>query len=151
MTLAKPLAGGLPIGAVLVTNKVAEAIKPGDHGSTFAGNPLVCHAALATMDRIQSPGFLSSVLEKGERLRSGLEVALKGNPHVKEVRGSGLIVGVQLDVSAGPWVDEARKEGILAITAGKGDVLRLVPPLVITEEEIDFAVEKLAKSIHVVS
>lgn len=147
MTLAKPLAGGLPIGAVLVTQAVADAIKPGDHGSTFAGGPLVCHAALATLDRIQSPGFLEDVISKGEYLCEGLRKAFSGNPHVKEVRGSGLLVGVQLDVSAGPWVDAAREKGVLAITAGKGDVLRLAPPLVITREEIDLVIQRLAESL----
>ena len=144
MTLAKPLAGGLPIGAVLLTDTVASTIQPGDHGSTFAGGPLVCHAALATLERIQSPGFLESVEQKGEMLRSRLREVLGGNKHVKEVRGVGLIVGVQLDISAGPWVDFAREKGVLAITAGKGDVLRLVPPLLITEEELEKAVAVLA-------
>ena len=147
MTLAKPLAGGLPIGAVLLTDEVASAIQPGDHGSTFAGGPLVCHAALATLERIQAPGFLESVEQKGEMLRSRLREVLGGNKHVKEVRGVGLIVGVQLDVSAGPWVEFAREKGVLAITAGKGDVLRLVPPLLITEEELEKAVAVLAETL----
>ena len=147
MTLAKPLAGGLPIGAVLLTDEVASAIQPGDHGSTFAGGPLVCHAALATLERIQAPGFLESVEQKWEMLRSRLREVLGGNKHVKEVRGVGLIVGVQLDVSAGPWVEFAREKGVLAITAGKGDVLRLVPPLLITEEELEKAVAVLAETL----
>ncbi len=70
---------------------------PGDHGSTFAGNPLVCHAANTVVDIIAEPSFLEGVTQKGERLRQGLRQALGGNPHVKEVRGLGLIVGVQLD------------------------------------------------------
>ncbi|CAI5533084.1 unnamed protein product [Closterium sp. Naga37s-1] len=147
MTLAKPLAGGLPIGAVLVTNQVAAAMAPGDHGSTFAGNPLVCRAALAVLDKIADPTFLASVEAKGELLRKLLRERLGGNPHVKEVRGRGLMMGVELDVAAGPLVDAARAEGVLVITAGKGNVVRLVPPLVITEEEIEMAVDGLAKSL----
>ena len=98
-------AGGLPIGAVLVKQKIADVMAPGDHGSTFAGNPLVCHAANAVVDIIAEPSFLEGVTQKGERLRQGLRQALGGNPHVKEVRGLGLIVGVQLDtVSQDPGV-----------------------------------------------
>lgn len=147
MTLAKPLAGGLPIGAVLLKQKVADIMKPGDHGSTFAGNPLVCATACTVFDIIADPSFLASVNSKGERLRAGLRAKLAGNPHVKEVRGSGLLVGVQLDAMAGKLVDAARQEGLLIITAGKGDVIRLVPPLTVTEEEIDSCCEILGRII----
>ncbi|KAJ4716528.1 putative Acetylornithine aminotransferase [Melia azedarach] len=87
MTLAKPLAGGLPIGAVLVTEKVASAINYGEHGSTFAGNPLVCNAALAVLDKISKPSFLASVIKKGQNFKETLKKILGGNPHVKEIRG----------------------------------------------------------------
>ena len=90
MTVAKPLAGGLPIGAVLCTDDVASAMAPGDHGSTFAGGPLVCHAANAVYDRVTSPGFIEAVKERGEQLRAGLREKLAENEHVVEVRGSGL-------------------------------------------------------------
>ncbi|PSC75723.1 acetylornithine aminotransferase [Micractinium conductrix] len=137
MTLAKPLAGGLPIGAVLLKEHVATVMAPGDHGSTFAGNPLVCHAACTVFDIIAEPEFLASVERKGKLLRSGLRAALAGNPHVKEVRGLGLICGIQLDVMAGPLVTAARDRGLIVITAGKGDIVRLVPPLIVSEEEIE--------------
>ncbi|EFN54478.1 hypothetical protein CHLNCDRAFT_35898 [Chlorella variabilis] len=137
MSLAKPLAGGLPIGAVLLKEHVAAVMAPGDHGSTFAGNPLVCHAACTVFDIISDPEFLAGVTRKGELLRSGLRAALEGNPHVQEVRGLGLICGVQLDQMAGPLVTAARDRGIIVITAGKGDIVRLVPPLVVSEEEIE--------------
>jgi acetylornithine aminotransferase len=119
-------------------------LRPGDHGSTFAGNPLVCATAGAVLDVIADPSFLASIEAKGERLRQGLRKATAGNHHVKEVRGLGLLVGMQLDVQAGKAVDAARAEGLIIITAGKGDVVRLVPPLVITEDEIDEAVARLA-------
>ncbi|GBF99596.1 acetylornithine aminotransferase [Raphidocelis subcapitata] len=148
MSLAKPLAGGLPIGAVLLKQKVADVMKPGDHGSTFAGNPLVCATARAVFDIIADPAFLAAIDAKGERLRAGLRAATAGNPHVKEVRGLGLLVGVQLDAMAGPVVEAARREGLLIITAGKGDVVRLVPPLTVTNEEIDTCCDTLARVLR---
>jgi len=148
MTLAKPLAGGLPIGAVLMKQHVADAMAPGDHGSTFAGNPLVCHAATTVVDIISDPAFLAGVRSKGERLRSALREAVGGNPHVKEVRGEGLICGIQLDTAAGPVCNTARDKGLIAITAGAGDVVRLVPPLIVTEADIDKAVSILKEALE---
>ncbi|KAJ0042885.1 hypothetical protein Pint_17739 [Pistacia integerrima] len=149
MTLAKPLAGGLPIGAVLVTERVASAINYGDHGTTFAGSPLVCNAAIAVLDKILKPGFLASVSMKGQYLKETLKQKLGGNPHVKEIRGLGLIIGIELDVPASPLLDACQESGLLVLTAGKGNVVRLVPPLIITEQELDHAVEILHKSFPV--
>ncbi|CAK9177451.1 unnamed protein product [Ilex paraguariensis] len=149
MTLAKPLAGGLPIGAVLVTERVAAAINYGDHGSTFAGGPLVCNAAIAVLDKITKPGFLTSVAKKGKYLTEMLVQKLGGNSHVKEVRGLGLIIGIELDVSASPLVDACRESGLLVLTAGKGNVVRLVPPLIISEQELDRATEILSECLPV--
>lgn len=151
MSLAKPLAGGLPIGAVLLKSHVADVMKPGDHGSTFAGNPLVCHTACAVFDIINDPAFLASVLAKGERLRAALRRTMGSNPHVKEVRGLGLLVGVQLDMMAGAVADKAREMGVLVITAGKGDVIRLAPPLIVDDAEIDHCAEVLAKAMNEVA
>lgn len=86
-------AGGLPIGAVLMKQRVADVMQPGDHGSTFAGNPLVCHAACTVFDIISEPAFLADVERKGETLRSGLRAALAGCSAVQEVRGVGLKIG----------------------------------------------------------
>ncbi|KAG5226676.1 acetylornithine aminotransferase [Salix suchowensis] len=141
MTLAKPLAGGLPIGASLVSEKVAAAIKYGDHGSTFAGGPLVCNAAIAVLDKISKPDFLASVSKKGEYFKELIMHKLGGNSHVREVRGFGLIIGIELDVSASPLVDACRDSGLLILTAGKGNVVRLVPPLIISEQELERAAE----------
>ena len=143
MSLAKPLAGGLPIGAVLMKQKVADVMVPGDHGSTFAGNPLVCSAACTVFDIINDPNFLKAVEAKGAALREGLRNRLQGNPHVLEVRGVGLICGIQLDQMAGGVVEKARQHGVLVITAGKGDVLRLVPPLTVEVGEVERVVEVL--------
>lgn len=149
MTLAKPLAGGLPIGAVLVTEKVASAINYGDHGSTFAGSPLVCSTATTVLDKISQPGFLASVSRKGQYFKETLNQKLGGNPHVKEIRGLGLIIGIELDIPAGPLLNACRDSGLLVLTAGKGNVVRLVPPLIITEEELDLAAEILRKALPV--
>ena len=147
MTLAKPLAGGLPIGAALLTERVAAAMAPGDHGSTFAGNPLVCAAGVAVFDAVAAPAFLAAVSSTGARLRDGLAAGLKGVPGVVDVRGLGLIIGVELDRPAGGIVDRAREAGLLILTAGAGNVVRLVPPLVLTPAEADEAVAKLVPVI----
>lgn len=149
MTLAKPLAGGLPIGAALVTERVASAIAYGDHGSTFAGSPLVCNAALAVLDKISSPNFLTSVSKKGLHFIDLLKQKLGDNPHVREIRGFGLIIGIDLDVPASPLVDACRNSGLLLLTAGKGNVVRIVPPLIITEEELSRAADILYKALPV--
>jgi acetylornithine aminotransferase len=149
MTLAKPLAGGLPIGAVLVTERVASAINYGDHGSTFAGAPLICSAALAVLDKISNPSFLASVSKKGLYLKEILKQKLGGRSHVREIRGFGLILGIELDVPATPFVDACRNSGLLVLTAGKGNVVRLVPPLIITEQELDLAAEILSQALPV--
>lgn len=144
MTLAKPLAGGLPIGATLVTEAVAQAIKPGDHGSTFAAGPLVCRAAQVVFDRVSQPAFLADVRDKGRHLLSRL--ADLDSPKVTEVRGRGLLVGVELDRPVKPLLAAARQRGVLVINAGE-NVLRLCPPLIISKEEIDTAVEVIAECL----
>lgn len=147
MTLAKPLAGGLPIGAALTTEKVAAAISCGDHGSTFAGSPLVCHAALAVLKKIRDPDFLASVAQRGLYFKELLRQKLGKNSHVKEVRGFGLIIGIELDASASPLVDACRASGLLVLTAGKGNVIRMVPPLIISEEELKQAADILERCL----
>lgn len=149
MTLAKPLAGGLPIGAVLVSERVAAAINYGDHGSTFAGNPLVCSAGIAVLDKISNPSFLASVTKNGQYFKDLLTSKLGGSSHVREIRGFGLIIGIELDVSASLLVEACQESGLLVLTAGKGNVVRIVPPLIISKEELDEAAEILKKCFHV--
>ena len=138
---AKPLANGLPIGAVLVTNRVAEVIHPGDHGTTFAGGPFVTQVANVVVNRISQPEFLQHVQETGAYFKERLEAM--NHPHIREVRGRGLMLGVQLDIPAAPLVEAGYRHGLLLLNAG-ADVLRLVPPLIITREEIDIAIERLS-------
>jgi predicted acetylornithine/succinylornithine family transaminase len=136
MTLAKPLAGGLPIGATLVTEAVASILEPGDHGSTFGGNPIACAAALPIFDRISQPEFLRRVAAMGQRLVQGLEAL--ASRHIAQVRGAGLMIGVELDQPVKPLLEAALARGLVVINAGE-NVLRLTPPLIVSPAEIDQA------------
>jgi len=142
MTLAKPLAAGLPIGAVLVKEKVSAAIKAGEHGSTFAGGPLVCHVAEYALDKIAQPSFLTHVREMGNYMRERL--AEINSPHIREVRGRGLMVGVEFDIDANKVVEKMGERNILMVNAGP-NVLRVIPPLIVEEEHIDQFAEALTE------
>jgi acetylornithine/N-succinyldiaminopimelate aminotransferase len=135
VTLAKPLAGGLPMGAALLTGEVAAAIRPGDHATTFGGGPFVATVALEVVARIADPDFLAAVRNRSGRLAARLG-ALGALPSVTATRGVGLMWGIELTAPAAPVVDAARDAGLLVTTAGER-VLRLLPPLVITDDEID--------------
>ena len=148
MTLAKPLAGGLPIGATLVTQKVADVMKPGDHGSTFAGGPLVCAAANVVFDQVNQPHFLQQVRENGEYLQHKLN-SLEAD-QIVEVRGAGMLVGVQLNTAVSAVIPAARAKGLLIINAGE-DVLRLAPPLIVNKEQIDTAVSIIGSCLEEIS
>ncbi len=136
LTLAKPLGGGLPLGAVLLREELAGALSVGDHGSTFGGNPVAAAASLVVMDRLTSGGFLGKIEKKGNTLRRGLR-ALQGKypAQVADVRGMGLMFGVELKGPAGPALDALRARGILATKAGD-NVLRLLPPLVVKRADL---------------
>lgn len=140
LTSAKPLAGGLPMGAILMTQRVADVMAVGDHASTFAGGPFVAAVAEAVVRRISQPAFLAEVHRKGEVLKERLQEI--NSPHVLEVRGRGLLLGLQLDIPAGDVVKAGFEHGLVLINAGP-DVLRLAPPLVITDAELDTVVERL--------
>ncbi|HEY7516035.1 MAG TPA: aspartate aminotransferase family protein, partial [Vicinamibacteria bacterium] len=136
LTLAKPLGGGLPMGAVLLHEKHAPAIGVGDHGSTFGGNPVAAAASLVVLDRLTAPGFLGKVEKKARALHRGLQKLRRGYPKaIAEVRGLGLMVGIELHGEAGPVVKGLRERGFLATKAGD-KVLRLLPPLVVKPGEI---------------
>ena len=138
MTLAKSLAGGLPIGAICMNQKVADMIHPGDHASTFAGSPLTTNVACTVLDRIAQPEFLASVRTKGDHLRDLL--AELNSPHITEIRGRGLITGVEMDIDVTPVVDQGYEQGLLTVSAGT-NILRYVPPFIITEEELERAAQ----------
>ncbi|HTO24929.1 MAG TPA: acetylornithine/succinylornithine family transaminase [Gaiellaceae bacterium] len=139
VTLAKGLANGLPIGALLVADDATGTFVPGDHGSTFGGNPVVCAAAGAVVDTIDDD-LLANVRTQGARLADGL----RGLNGVTEVRGAGLLVGAVLDGPAQPIVDAALDAGLVCLTSGP-NVLRLAPPLVVSAAEVDSALETLTE------
>ena len=143
MTIAKPLAGGLPIGATLVSQKVANALQPGDHGTTFGGGPLVCTAANVVFDKVSQPDFLAHVRAMGEHLHHRLHEMLPAD-QVVAIRGRGLMMGVELNRPVAEITKACVANGVLVIGAGDM-VLRLVPPLIINEEQIDHAVAVLQK------
>jgi predicted acetylornithine/succinylornithine family transaminase len=142
LTLAKPLAGGLPMGAVLVTSAVAAALKPGDHATTFGGGPLVAGVALDVLRTIADPEFLADVRRKGDWLGARLGRLAGAARRVKAVRGRGLLWGLELSEPAAPFVTAARERGLLVLTAGP-EVIRIIPPLVITEAELERGVGTL--------
>jgi predicted acetylornithine/succinylornithine family transaminase len=131
LTLAKPLGGGLPMGATLLREDLAPALAVGDHGSTFGGNPVAAAASLAVLDRLTAPGFLESVGKRGASLVRGLKkIARARKGTIAEIRGLGLMLGVELTQDATPVVKGLRERGVLATKAGD-TVVRLLPPLVI--------------------
>ncbi len=140
MSLAKPLAGGLPIGATVVGPRVWPVMAPGDHASTFGGGPFVSGVACGVFDLISDPVFVQSVAEKGEYLRAGLQRLAKRYPSIKEVRGTGLLQGAVVDFPAAEVVAFGEKEGILLCVAGP-HVVRFIPPLVVEKSQIDRALD----------
>ncbi|MCB0171838.1 MAG: aspartate aminotransferase family protein [Anaerolineae bacterium] len=149
MTLAKPLAGGLPIGAILLTQTVADALGPGDHGSTFAGGPLVCTVAHSVFRHINTPVFLQQVKSHSDYMATQLNNRVVASPLIEQVRGKGLMWGL---VSVPPAADimvEARKFGLIVLVAGP-NVVRLLPPLTISQDEIDELVDRLVKTLEAV-
>jgi acetylornithine/N-succinyldiaminopimelate aminotransferase len=134
VTLAKGLAGGVPIGALLARGEAAGVLGRGDHGSTFGGNPLAAAAARVVLSALGAPGFLEGVAKKGERIL-GAARAWK-HPLVKEVRGVGLMIGIAVSVPPDRIKELCMERGLLVLTAGS-DVVRLLPPLVIADGEID--------------
>ncbi len=141
MTLAKPLAGGLPMGAVVLAEHIADAIQPGDHASTFGGGPFVASVALAVCRRLGSDEILDNVAECDGWLRERF-ARLAGRGAIVEARGRGLLWGLQLDRPAGPFVDGARYRGLLVCTAG-ADVVRLLPPLNVSGGELREGIDLL--------
>lgn len=140
VTLAKGLAGGVPIGAFICTEEVAQAFKPGDHGTTFGGNPLACAAANVVLDTVPQEKFLSQVEEVGKYFKSKLiELQQKYSDQIVEVRGEGLILGLQLGKSkkSGVEIVNACMEKGAIINCTVGTVLRFIPPLIITKENVD--------------
>ncbi|MFZ9314445.1 MAG: aspartate aminotransferase family protein [Burkholderiaceae bacterium] len=142
MPLAKGLGSGVPIGAVVAHGKAATLFEPGNHGTTFGGNPLAMRAGLETLAAIEEEGLLRNAAERGEQIRRGLEAGLAGLSGVTEIRGQGLMIGIELQEACGALVGKALEAGLLInVTADR--VVRLLPPLVLRAEEADQIVSLL--------
>jgi len=144
MSVAKALGGGLPIGALITGERLADVLEPGDHGSTFAGGPVVAAAALAALELIDESGLLGQVRERG----AALAEALAGLPHVVAVRGRGLMLACELDIAAPDLVRRALLEQRLVLNATGPTTLRLLPPLTITEGELSEALARLHAALE---
>ncbi|MEU6538768.1 acetylornithine transaminase [Streptomyces sp. NPDC047000] len=135
VTLAKGLGGGLPLGATVAFGRAAELLKPGQHGTTFGGNPVACAAGLAVLDTIEGEGLLDNVKRQSARLRDGIESS--GHPMIGHVRGAGLLLGIVLTGPHAPSVQQAAQEAGFLVNAPAPDVVRLMPPLNIGDAEVD--------------
>jgi len=142
VTLAKSLGGGVPVGALLMGRKVAEGFKPGDHASTFGGNPLVTAAGVAAVTAMLEEGMLDHCREVGAYFLLRLKELGEKFSFVREVRGRGLILGMELSMDGGPIVKQMMDRGIL-INCTMGNVLRFLPPLIVTKKEVDQVVTTL--------
>lgn len=147
MTLAKPLAGGLPMGAVLLTQAVAGALEPGDHASTFAGGPLVATVARAVFKQLSQAQFLTELRANSDYLATRLQEVVTHSPLLTGFRGKGMMWGLLATVPAGEVVAEARRHGLIILVAGE-KVVRLLPPLTISQEEIDMLIERLQAALE---
>ncbi len=141
MTIAKPLAGGLPMGATLVTQKVADVLAPGDHATTFGGGAVVSAVAAYVVERLADEDFLAGVRARGAHLMRRLREL--NDSHIVDIRGRGLMVGIEFDRDIRPLVQKALDYGLVLVNAGP-NVIRMVPPLVISDDEIDEAVKRFS-------
>jgi acetylornithine/N-succinyldiaminopimelate aminotransferase len=141
-TLAKAIAGGFPMGAVLASDEVGSGFQPGDHAATFGGGPLACAAALASIETIECEGLLRKSRENGKYFYDGLCQLREEHGIVEDVRGVGMMLGMELSLPCASIVDEMREKGVL-VNCAADVVLRFVPPLVMTKEEIDTVISVL--------
>ncbi|TNF79384.1 MAG: aspartate aminotransferase family protein [Gammaproteobacteria bacterium] len=147
VTTAKGLGNGVPIGACLARGHAADILQPGNHGSTFGGNPLVCAAAHAVLDTLEADNLIDRARELGERITGGLAEALSGNNAVQDIRGAGLMIAVELAAPCGELVGKALEQGLL-INVTRDNVVRLLPPLTLSDEEADELVARVARVIN---
>lgn len=146
-TLAKALGNGVPIGACLARGKAAELLSSGSHGSTFGGNPLACSAALAVLATLDEQNLIKSATQKGELIRLGLGEHLKNNNHVVDIRNKGLMIGIELDSPCAELIKLALQQHLL-INVTNETTIRLLPPLIIDDQQIELLVETLSGIIN---
>ena len=147
VTVAKPLAGGLPLGAFVASEKFAATFTPGMHGSTFGGGPLVCAAALEFLTIVEDEDLLANIRARGAELRAGLDALAQRFDFIREVRGEGLIVGIDLVVEGAPFVQEALRQRLL-INCTHDHILRLLPPFIIRRREVAEFLTKFASVLE---
>nr|WP_295972947.1 acetylornithine transaminase [uncultured Bacillus sp.] len=147
ISTAKGLGSGFPIGAIIAKENLKDVFGPGSHGTTFGGNPVAISAAIATMEVLFDKEFLAEVNNKGNFLRNSLKEHLQSIPMVKEVRGLGMMIGIEINQSAATILADLRKAGLIALSAGE-QVIRLLPPLTVTEEEMKQAVAILTRVLQ---
>jgi acetylornithine/N-succinyldiaminopimelate aminotransferase len=141
-TLAKAIAGGFPMGALMANDEVGAAFEPGDHAATFGGSPLACAAAITSIKIIQDEKLLQKSWENGLYFQEKLISVMDNHSHVKDVRGVGLMLGMEMDIPCANIVNAMRDHGVL-VNCAADKVLRFVPPLVISQEEIDLVTYRL--------
>ncbi|WP_319380732.1 aminotransferase class III-fold pyridoxal phosphate-dependent enzyme, partial [Thiomicrorhabdus sp.] len=146
MTLAKALGNGVPIGACLAKGKAAEVLVPGNHGTTFGGNPLACAAGLAVLNALEVHNHIEHVAQKGEALLEAFKKALSGVEEIKQIRGRGYMIGIQLDRPCGELVSKALAEKLL-INVTRQDTIRLLPAFVMTQQQSEQLVEQVTQLI----
>lgn len=146
VTTAKGLANGIPIGVCLAANEAAELIQPGNHGSTYGGNPLACAAAIAVLDTLQKDSLIQRATELGKRIKAGFKQSLGDKDYCVDIRGKGLMIGVELSKPCAPLIGIAAANGLLInVTAER--VIRLLPPLILSDDEADEIVARLSKLV----
>ena len=146
LTVAKPMAGGLPMGAILTTREIAEPMQPGDHGTTFGGGPFLSHVALHVLERLSDPAMLAHVKSNGAWLKKALKKMADASPKIRAVRGIGYMWGIDIAEPAKDVVARALDSGLLICSAGE-HTLRLLPPLVMKRAELERGLEMLATAI----
>ncbi len=147
VTTAKGLGNGVPIGACLARGKAAETLQPGNHGSTFGGNPLACNAALATVNTLLTGDFMAKAAALGEQMMTHCRERFSGNPKVADVRGKGMMIGIELAQECGELVERAKEKNLLLnVTSGK--TIRLLPPLILTEEQANTVIDTVVELVN---
>ncbi|MBR3007881.1 MAG: aspartate aminotransferase family protein [Stomatobaculum sp.] len=147
LTVAKALGNGVPIGAFLTSGKANTAMTPGDHGTTYGGNPFVCAAADAVLTIFERDNILENVRKVGAYLREKLEELRTVTDHIVDIRGKGMMLGVEFDVPVNPIINNALLEQHMVLINAGTNILRVIPPLVVTEKDVDEAIERLKKAL----
>lgn len=147
VTTAKGLGNGVPIGACLARGKASEVLQPGNHGSTFGGNPLACTAALAVINTITENGFIDAIAARGTQILNAFKEALENHKSVADIRGKGLMIGIELNKPCAELVGNAQKKGLL-INVTAGNTLRLLPPFIMSDEETEFLIKGIIDLVN---